>query len=65
MQPNKPLVNCPDCGHQVSKKAATCPACGRRIAFGTVMFLAICCAFFVWVLFSVFVVAVYQLANLH
>ena len=24
------LMYCPDCGHQVSKKAKTCPNCGRQ-----------------------------------
>ena len=65
MQPNKPLIDCPACQRPISKKAATCPACGHRIAFGTVMFLAIFCAFFVWMLLGVFVFAVFQLANMH
>lgn len=26
------LINCPECGHQVSDKAATCPNCGVAIA---------------------------------
>ena len=26
------LIKCPECGHQVSDKAATCPSCGVAIA---------------------------------
>ena len=26
------LINCPECGHQVSDKAPTCPSCGVEIA---------------------------------
>ena len=26
-----PLINCPDCGHQVSDQAPACPQCGRPI----------------------------------
>jgi hypothetical protein len=26
-----PLINCPDCGKEVSGKAKTCPNCGRPI----------------------------------
>lgn len=25
------MMKCPDCGHEISKKAATCPNCGRTI----------------------------------
>jgi DNA-directed RNA polymerase subunit RPC12/RpoP len=65
MQPNKLLMNCPACGHQVSKKAATCPACGHRIAFGLVMFSAILGGIFFAALLAVLIIAVLQLANLH
>ena len=26
------IIKCPECGHQVSDKAATCPSCGVGIA---------------------------------
>jgi len=26
-----PLTQCPDCSHEVSKKAETCPQCGKRL----------------------------------
>lgn len=26
------LINCPDCGHQVSSKATACPKCGRNLS---------------------------------
>jgi hypothetical protein len=65
MQPNKLLMNCPACEHQVSKKAATCPACGHRIAFGTIMFSAILGGVFCLALFALLILAVFQLANLH
>lgn len=26
-----PLTNCPECGHQVSDRAATCPGCGHPL----------------------------------
>jgi hypothetical protein len=68
MQTNK-LMNCPDCGHQISKHAATCPACGRRIAFGIIMFWAVFWALFVTgflgALLGGLAVAIFQLANLH
>ena len=25
------LTQCPDCSHEVSKKAETCPGCGKRL----------------------------------
>ena len=25
----KRLINCPDCGHEISNKAEACPPCGR------------------------------------
>ena len=25
------LINCPECGHEVSKKAKACPSCGYAI----------------------------------
>jgi hypothetical protein len=31
--PTARLVNCPDCGHQVSKLALFCPGCGRKMKF--------------------------------
>jgi len=27
------LISCPDCGHQLSKKAKTCPNCGRKLNY--------------------------------
>ena len=27
-----PLYPCPDCGHQVSRKANQCPNCGRKVS---------------------------------
>lgn len=27
----KKLINCPDCGYQISKKADKCPNCGRKL----------------------------------
>ena len=27
-----PLIDCPDCGHKVSRRAPTCPQCGAPIA---------------------------------
>ena len=63
------MMDCPACGHHVSKKAATCPTCGHRIAFGVIMFWAVFSA----LLFSGFLgalvgslgLAIYQLANMH
>jgi DNA-directed RNA polymerase subunit RPC12/RpoP len=54
---NPKLMPCPDCGHQVSKKAATCPTCGHRFAFGLVMFSAIFWAILALALFG-FIIAV-------
>ncbi|HEV8541448.1 MAG TPA: NINE protein [Verrucomicrobiae bacterium] len=30
-EPEPKLIACPDCGHQVSKRAASCPSCGAPI----------------------------------
>lgn len=34
------LTKCPDCAHEVSKKAETCPKCGKRLrgSFSTRIF---------------------------
>ena len=29
--PQANLINCPDCGRQISKRAASCPNCGARL----------------------------------
>jgi hypothetical protein len=62
-QPNKALTNCPDCGHQVSKKAATCPACGAKLNFGLAIFSAVFWGIICAGLVSGIIIAVFQLAN--
>jgi DNA-directed RNA polymerase subunit RPC12/RpoP len=60
MQPNKLLMNCPACGHQVSKKAACCPECGHRISFAMAMFSAVFWGILLAGAFGGFVVGMFQ-----
>ncbi len=62
---NAKLQPCPDCGHQVSKKAVACPSCGRRISFGLVIFAAVFCCALAVAFFVSFAFALFQLANMR
>jgi hypothetical protein len=33
--PPPPLIDCPDCGGKVSRRALTCPHCGRPMTHGS------------------------------
>lgn len=59
----KNMMNCPDCGREISKDAASCPGCGKRIkgsglegvasdggtALGVIIAVAIPIGLLVWV----------------
>jgi uncharacterized OB-fold protein len=47
------LTKCPECGHEVSKKARTCPSCGHRKkqfldGCGTVIVILILVIIVIW-----------------
>jgi hypothetical protein len=45
------LFPCPDCGHEVSKKAEACPSCGRKLkskSSGAALLLIILLAFILY-----------------
>ena len=56
MKKNNILMDCPDCGHQVSKNAKSCPNCGTKISNvdylkGTILFIFL--SIVLWVIFGI------------
>lgn len=55
------LINCPDCGHEVSKSAATCPNCGKDLKTEGLGKDTKCCL--VFVLIFIIVMVLWGLVN--